>query len=179
MPSVAFVLFVAKLTVIFFGIQADNKVTAVREGSRFRTGVNQYVERRSFVNRNEQEPLNEIQVDRTNMYREENYTDLKVASIRRLVPVSPDGSPDATRRQKFIGQTHLMSQVGPLPVQCDIEAADLEEALRKFPQAIAKAVEDMMEDAKERRRQESSRIVVPGAGGLPGGPPSGGTIGLT
>lgn len=130
------------------------------------------------MNRNEQQ-LNDIQVDRTNLYREENYTDLKVASIRRLVPVNQDGSPDGTRRQKFVGQTHLMSQVGPLPVQCDIEAADLEEALRKFPEAIAKAVEDMMEDAKERRRQESSRIVVPGAGGLPGATPPGGNINLS
>ena len=51
-----------------------------------------------------------------------------------------------------------MSQVGPLPVQCDIEAADLEEALRKFPQALARAVEEMMEEANEKRRQESSRI---------------------
>ena len=130
------------------------------------------------MNRNEQQPLSEIQVDRNNLYREENYTDLKVASIRRLVPVKPDGSPDVTRRQVFVGQTHLMSQMGPLPVQCDIEAADLEEALRKFPQALARAVEDMMDEAKEKRRQESSRIVVPGAGGLPGAPPPGGTIGL-
>lgn len=130
------------------------------------------------MNRNEQQ-LNDIQVDRTNLYREENYTDLKVASIRRLVPVNQDGSPDGTRRQKFIGQTHLMSQVGPVPVQCDIEAADLEEALRKFPEAIARAVEDMMEDAKERRRQESSRIVVPGAGGLPGAAAPGGNINLS
>ncbi len=130
------------------------------------------------MNRNEQQ-LSDIQVDRTNLYREENYTDLKVASIRRLAPVNPDGSPDVTRRQKFIGQTHLMSQVGPLPVQCEIEAADLEEALGKFPQAIAKAVEEMMEDAKERRRQDASRIVVPGAGGMPGTPPPGGTINLS
>ena len=128
------------------------------------------------MNRNEQQPLGEIQVDRTNLYREENYTDLKVASIRRLVPVNQDGSPDGTRRQMFVGQTHLMSQVGPIPVQCDIEAADLEEALRKFPQALARAVEEMMEDAKEKRRQESSRIVVPGAGGLPAAPSPGGAI---
>ena len=67
------------------------------------------------MNQNEQQPLTEIQVDRTNLYREENYTDLKVASIRRLVPVNQDGSPDGTRRQKFVGQTHLMSQVGPAP----------------------------------------------------------------
>ena len=131
------------------------------------------------MNRNEQQPLSDIQVDRNNLYREENYTDLKVASIRRLVPVKPDGTPDRTRRQVFIGQAHLMSQMGPLPVQCNIEAADLEEALRKFPQALARSVEDMMEEANEKRRQESSRIVVPGAGGLPGAPPPGGAINLT
>ncbi len=112
--------------------------------------------------------LAELEVDEHNLYREETFTDLKVASIRRLEPVKPDGSPDAERRPVFVAQTQLMSQVGPLPVQTIIEAADLREALEKFPGAISQAVDEMMEEARELRRQEASRIVVPEGGFDPG-----------
>ncbi len=108
-------------------------------------------------------PLEEIEVDSKNLYLEEVFTDLKVATIRRLSPVKPDGSPDETRRTLFHAQTQLMSQVGPLPVNCAIEAANLEEAMRKFPDAINQAIENMIEEAKEMQRQEASRIIVPGA----------------
>jgi hypothetical protein len=107
--------------------------------------------------------LDEIQVDPENLYVEEVFTDLKVATIRRLSPVKTDGSPDETRPTLFHGQTQLMSQMGPLPVNCAIEAANLEEAMEKFPEAIAQAIERMVEEAKELQRQESSRIIVPGA----------------
>ena len=49
-----------------------------------------------------------------------------------------------------------MSQMGPLPVNCAIEATDLEEAIQKFPEAIAQAIERMVEEAKELQRQEAS-----------------------
>ena len=108
-------------------------------------------------------PLEEIEVDRENLYLEEVFTDLKVATIRRLSPVKVDGSQDETRPVLFHAQTQLMSQMGPLPVNCAIEAANLEEAIQKFPEAIAQAIERMIEEAKEIQRQESSRIIVPGA----------------
>ena len=111
--------------------------------------------------------LNEIAVDRNNLYREESYTDLKVASIRRLVPVKPDGSPDETRQPIFMGHTQLLSQAGLVPVNCRIEAANLEEAIEKFPEAVNKAVERLVEDAREFQRQEASRIIMPGT--VPGG----------
>jgi hypothetical protein len=112
-------------------------------------------------------PLEEIQVDHENLYLEEVFTDLKVATLRRLTPVKPDGSPDETRPVLFHAQTQLMSQMGPLPVNCAIEATSLEEAMEKFPEAIAEAIERMVEEAKEMQRQEASRIIVPGA--APGG----------
>ena len=112
-------------------------------------------------------PLEEIQVDHENLYLEEVFTDLKVATLRRLTPVKADGSPDETRPVLFHAQTQLMSQMGPLPVNCAIEATSLEEAMQKFPEAIAEAIERMVEEAKEMQRQEASRIIVPGA--APGG----------
>ena len=109
-------------------------------------------------------PLEDIQVDRDNLYLEEVFTDLKIATIRRLSPVTPEGLPDPSRPTLFQGQTQLMSQMGPLPVNCAIEAASLAEAMQKFPEAIAEAVQRMVEEAREMQRQEASRIVVPGQG---------------
>ncbi len=113
-------------------------------------------------------PLEEIQVDSENLYLEEVFTDLKVATLRRLTPVKADGSPDETRPVLFHAQTQLMSQMGPLPVNCAIEATSLEEAMQKVPEAIAEAIERMVEEAKEMQRQEASRIIVPGAAPLGG-----------
>jgi len=110
----------------------------------------------------DQPTVGEIQVDKNNLYREETYSDLKVASIRRLTPVREDGSDDPERDTIFIGETTLMSQRGPLPVQAPIEAATLAEAFEKFPEAVNAAVENLIEQAKEMQRQEASRIVVPG-----------------
>jgi len=107
-------------------------------------------------------PLEEINVDRDGLYLEEVFTDLKIATIRRLTPVKPDGSPDSSRPTLFQGQTQLMSQMGPIPVSCPIEAADMTEAIDKFPEAIGEAVERMIEEAREMQRQESNRIIVPG-----------------
>jgi hypothetical protein len=66
-----------------------------------------------------------------------------------------------------------MSQAGPLPVEAPIEAASLEEAAAKFPAAIQEAVDRLLEEAREIRRREASRIVVPS--GMP--PPPGGARG--
>ena len=112
--------------------------------------------------------LNEITVDANNLYREEVFTDLRVATIRRLTPIQADGSPDPNRQPLFSAQTHLMSQAGPLPVEAPLNATTLEEAIASFPTAIQEAVDKLIEEAKEMRRRESSRIVVPG-GPLPGG----------
>lgn len=107
-------------------------------------------------------PAGEISVDTNNLYREEIFTDLKVATIRRLIPIRPDGSDDPSRPVVFVGQTTLLSQAGPVPVQCAIEATSLSEAMAKFPEAVNDAVERMIDEAREIQRQEASRIVVPG-----------------
>jgi hypothetical protein len=111
--------------------------------------------------------VSEIKVDVSNLYREENFTDLQVASIRRLTPIKPDGSPDDSRQPIFIGETHVMTSAGAVPVQAPIEAQTLDEATRKFPEAVQHAVQEMIEEVREYQRQQASRIIVPQAG--PGG----------
>ncbi|MBW1644736.1 MAG: hypothetical protein JRJ56_00160 [Deltaproteobacteria bacterium] len=103
-----------------------------------------------------------ITVDSDNLYREESYTDLKMATIKRLVPVDRDGNDDPGRETIYIGQTQLLTQAGLLPVQGEIAAASLPDAIAKFPEAIDQAVERMVEEAREIQRQQASQIVVPG-----------------
>ena len=107
----------------------------------------------------------------------ESITDLKAATVRKMVPIKPDGSDDNDRNVKYIGDTTLMTQMGPIPVQFPLEANSLEEAFSLFPAGIKEAVEKLNDRAKEMAREEASRIVVPGQnpGGLgQGGAPGGG-----
>jgi hypothetical protein len=109
------------------------------------------------------QPLSELKLDDANLYREEVFTDLRVGSIKQLTPINVDGSRDLGRPLMFVGETQLMSQMGPLPVQTRIEADNLKGAIDGFPAAIQVAVEAMIEEVKELQRKEMSRIVVPGA----------------
>ncbi|MEE8286273.1 MAG: hypothetical protein V3R72_06220 [Gammaproteobacteria bacterium] len=118
----------------------------------------------------------EITVDTDNLHREEVFTDLHAASIRRLTPVKADGSADSGRDVIYIGETNLMTQMGPLPVQFPIEAKSLGDAFGQFAEGVREAVERLNERAKEMVREESSRIVVPGA--APPGPGGMGAAGM-
>ena len=104
----------------------------------------------------------DFSMDRTNLYREESFTDLRIASIRRLTPVKPDGSPDKTRKTLFVGHTNLITPNGPLPIQNVIQAKELQQAIKKFPEAMQSAMERLVEEAKKHRQKEESRIIVPG-----------------
>ena len=111
----------------------------------------------------------DFKVDKNNLYREESFTDLKVGAVRRLVPVSPDGSDDKTRKPIFVGHTTIMSPNGPVPIQNVIKAKELQQALKKFPEAMQEALERLVEEVKQMQEKEQSpiqqndsRIIVPG-----------------
>ena len=105
-------------------------------------------------------------VDQTNLYREESITDLKVASIRRLIPINADGTEDKSRTPVFIGHTQLMSPEGPLPIQAQLSANNIAEALDVFPdamkQALAEVVERIKQMQQKQQQDDKSRIIVPG-----------------
>ncbi len=100
-------------------------------------------------------------VDAENLYREENITDVKVASIRRLIPIKTDGSDDPEREALFMGHTQLMTPSGPLPIQCPLNAKTLDEALDEFPGAMRETVNQLIDEA-QKAQYDSNRIVVPG-----------------
>jgi len=115
------------------------------------------------MNDQQVQPLSEIKLDDKNLYKEEVFTDLRVGSLKQLTPVTTQGERDLARPMVYVGETQLMSQAGPLPVQTRIEAENLQAAMERFPAAIQTAVEAMIEEVKELQRKEASRIVVPGA----------------
>lgn len=103
----------------------------------------------------------DFSVDIDNLYREEGITDLKVASIRRLVPILRNGADDPGREAIFMGHTQLMTPSGPLPIQCPLNARNLEDAVKEFPGAMRETVDQLIDEAK-KAQFDSSRIVVPG-----------------
>jgi hypothetical protein len=121
----------------------------------------------------QQPELPEIKLDTAGLYREEMFTDRRAGTLRRLIPVTTDGSTDTTRPVLFSGQTQLLTPGGVLPLAFDIEAATLEEALNHFPDAVKQALDEAIEEAREMRREAASRIVVPDAGAMGAGPGGG------
>ncbi len=113
-------------------------------------------------NINEEINKTEFVVDKDNMFREESYTDLQVASIRKMVPIKTDGTDDGTREPLFFASTQLMSPQGPLPIQAPLKAKTLETAIEEFPAVIKLAIEQTIAKIKKMQQEEESRIVVPG-----------------
>jgi len=116
--------------------------------------------------------LPEIKFDVASLYREEVFTDRTAGTIRRLVPVTPSGADDHSRSVLYSGQTQLLTPGGVLPLGFEMEATSLQDAIDKFPGAVRDALEQAIEEAREMRREQTSRIVVPevGGGGLGGAP---------
>jgi hypothetical protein len=125
-----------------------------------------------------QNDLPEVQIDPQGLYREDVFTDRRAGSIRRLTPVTADGAPDPSRPVLFSGQTQLLTPAGVLPLGFEIEAATLEEALRKFSDGVRVALEQAIDEARELRREAASRIVVPEVGAGMAGPGAGGKLKL-
>ncbi|MFY8063230.1 MAG: hypothetical protein ACOVN2_05925 [Usitatibacteraceae bacterium] len=112
-----------------------------------------------------QEPgLPEIKLETDSLYRQDVFTDRRAGTVRRMTPVLPDGSADASRPVIYMGQTQLMTPGGVLPLGFEIEAPDLATAIERFPEAVRRALEEAIEEAQQMRREAASRIVVPEGG---------------
>jgi hypothetical protein len=119
------------------------------------------------------ERTGEATMDMATLYQEEVFTDRKVGMIRRMTPVQGDGARDPARPVLFVGQAEIMTNMGPMPINFEIEAATLDQAVAGFAPAAAAAIERTVQQIQEMRRQAASQLVVPqgGMGGLPGGLP--------
>ena len=104
-------------------------------------------------------------MDAAQIYREETFTDRKVGTIRRLTPVTADGSTDGARPVLFVGQSQVMTPMGAVPISFELDAATLDVAIEKFGAAAEQAVHQTMRELQEMRREQSSSLVIPDAGG--------------
>jgi hypothetical protein len=104
-------------------------------------------------------------MDSTQIYREETFTDRRVGTIRRLTPVGADGSPDAARPVIFVGQAQVMTPMGAVPISFELEGATLNAAIAKFGDAAEQAVQQTMRELQEMRREQASSLVIPDAAG--------------
>jgi len=116
-------------------------------------------------------------MDSTALFREEVFTDRKVGTIRALIPVKSDGSPDSGRKTVYAGEAQILTNAGPLPINFEIDANSLAEAAEKFAEVAKEAIERTVKELQELRRQAASSIVVP-QGGMPGMGSGGGKIQL-
>jgi hypothetical protein len=123
-----------------------------------------------------QPDLPEVKFDTASLYEEQIFTDRRAGTIRRLKPITVDGSPDTSRPTLYSGQTQLLTPAGVLPLVFEIEADSLADAIAKFPDGVRTALEQAIDEAREMRREQASRIVVPdvAGGGIGPGPAGGG-----
>jgi len=118
----------------------------------------------------------DVKMDVTGLYREEIITDRKMGTLRVMTPVTSAGAPDTARSTVYVGEAQIMTGAGPLPINFEIEAKTLTEAVENFGASAKEAIERTVRELQEMRRQAASSIVVPqgGMGGLPPIPGAGG-----
>jgi hypothetical protein len=131
-----------------------------------------------FEERTVSEPSAEdIRMSAEDLYLEEVFTDRRVGTIQRLTPVTPDGDRDEGRDVLYVGQASLMTPAGSLPINFEIQASSLSEAVAAFGENAQVAVQDAIQQLQEMRRDQASSLVLPGQGGGGGGMPGGGSGG--
>lgn len=120
--------------------------------------------------------LPEIKLDSDNLYQEEIFTDRRVGTLMRLTPVTKGGDADTSRPVVYAGSASLMTPMGSLPLQFEIKAESVEDALKQYPEAANQALERTLKELEELRREQSgSGIITPdklggqGFGGQGGG----------
>ncbi len=102
----------------------------------------------------------DFSVKTDSLYREEEYSDMNMATIKRLVPVKPDGKEDKTRDVLFLGYTQIMTPAGSFPIQCPLEAKNFKDAIAEYPRAMREALHLVFEELR-KQEAEASRIIVP------------------
>ena len=122
----------------------------------------------------EELPDTDVQMEANSLYREETFTDRRVGTLQILTPVNSDGTADSSRQAVYVGQTQILTPAGALPLNFELEATSLQEAVEKFGDGAKSALSDAMQRLDEMRREAASSIIVPGSGGAGGGPPGGG-----
>ena len=119
---------------------------------------------------------NQNAMDPNGLYKEENFTDQKTGAIRKLIPVKADGTEDPDRAVEYYGSAQVMTPMGAMPLNFALEGTTLGEAAKDFAGKAELAVEEAGRELERMRREQASKIVVPGQGGNGNGPGGSGII---
>jgi hypothetical protein len=117
----------------------------------------------------EEQSQPEIAMDTKSLYIEEVFTDRRIGTIQRLTPVDADGKPVKDGKVLYVGQSQLMTQAGPLPLNFEIDANSLGNAAEKFGAGATAAMEEAVQRLEALRRESASSIIVPEGGAGSGG----------
>lgn len=109
----------------------------------------------------EKNEIENIKFNKDNLWKEENYTDLEVGAIKKLIPIKVDGTKDDQRLPTFTATTNIMTPSGALPLTGQIEAENIEEAIDKFPDAINEALKKLQDDMMKMQQEQANKIVTP------------------
>ena len=104
---------------------------------------------------------NQNAMDPNGLYKE-NYTDQKTGAIRKLIPVKADGTEDPDRAVEYYGSAQVMTPMGAMPLNFALEGTTLGEAAKDFAGKAELAVEEAGRELERMRREQASKIVVPG-----------------
>ena len=115
-----------------------------------------------------QPTADQFRMDPDLLVREDTFTDGRVGTVRALTPVTADGQPDASRPTSYYGQTQVMTQAGPLPLNFELPGEDLKAAIEGFGEAAEHAIHEAVEEIKRLQREQASSIMVPGQGAAAG-----------
>tara|TARA_B100001564_G_C20422583_1_gene570785 strand:+ start:90 stop:458 length:369 start_codon:yes stop_codon:yes gene_type:complete len=109
----------------------------------------------------EQNQIEDIKFNGKNLFKEESFTDLEVGTIRKLTPIHPDGTEDNDRKASFTATTNIMTPSGALPLNGEIEADSLEDAIAGFSEAVNKALQKLQDDMMKMQQEQANKIVTP------------------
>ena len=109
----------------------------------------------------EQNQIEDIKFNGKNLFKEESFTDLEVGTIRKLTPIHPDGTEDNDRKASFTATTNIMTTSGALPLNGEIEADSLEDAIAGFSEAVNKAYQKLQDDMMKMQQEQANKIVTP------------------
>ena len=105
--------------------------------------------------------IEDIRFNGENLWKEENYTDLEVGAIKKLVPINLDGTEDTTRKPTFTASTNIMTPSGALPLTGEIKAENIEEAIENFSDSINNALTKLQDEMMKMQQDQANKIVTP------------------
>ena len=109
----------------------------------------------------ENNQIEDIRFNGENLWKEENYTDLEVGTIKKLVPIKFDGSEDKDRKPTFTASTNIMTPNGALPLTGEIKAENLKEAIDNFSESINEALKKLQDEMIKMQQEQANKIVTP------------------